>query len=319
MNYSSFVTDLADLMRRKRNAAANPKSLFEGADPGNVGNVFDSIKPSDIIAYDESAYGTPIRVLEIVGADVNGEMICVSVQQERILDNALELSNAGVFTDTVEGPLVGLVEFGAGAGIGRFEFDIPSAIFTPGAVSYYDASAGEQYTDGLFPSGRVNGALLSLPASSLRVYVRNDANAPFIIQGMPGDPQPVVPLNTLKASAKVRVHATYGRRPYPHVLTRTVPIVGRSTRQFAASDDFSIMIPSYSRKLFIPRSSGGGGNVTLNVQFYQSATGSLRGPYTIGVGSDGPLDIMPLDTAVRVMNIGPDSAATLSMVFELGI
>lgn len=341
MSYQSFMRDMAALLRRKKEDIGKRQSLFQDVSPGNVGNVFD-VPPSDAQfanTYDNGAYGIPIRILEIVGDDALGEMICVSIQQERILDDA---ESVFVGNDTVEGPLVGMVEFGAGSGLSAFEFDIPTPIVSPGFINVRNANSQDATTnwdDKLFPFRRLNGVLLSLPASSMRVFVRNDANAPYLIQGggTAGPPPvfsslPAVSLNTFKRAAKVRVHATYGRRPYPHTLTRTIPICFSEifsgnqgpTAPFEALQDnaITIMIPPYAHKVYFPRFPVQASSLSVN--FFQSplrsATGSaFRGNITVPVGDEGPLDIYPLDSFIQVRNMGPNTIENFSLVFELKI
>jgi hypothetical protein len=195
MGFQSFLNDMSDLMRRRKEDIGKRQSLFEGLGPGNVGNVFE-ISPSQAQfanTYNTNAYGEPVRVLEVVGEDMLGEMICVSIQQETVLDNAEEIAQ-DIQNDTVEGPLVGIAEFGAGAGLGFVEFDIPTPVIDPGFVNISNGNGVDAYSfsDKLLPGKRINGVLLTLPASSLRIYVRNDANVPYLIQGGAGTVLPAV-------------------------------------------------------------------------------------------------------------------------------
>lgn len=337
MGFQSFLNDMAALLRRKKEDVGRRQSLFENVSPGNVGNVFD-VSPSNpqfANTFSEDAYGIPVRVLDITGDDALGEIICVSLQQERTIDNAGVNQMDGATADTVAGPLIGIVEFGAGAGIATFEFDIPSPVLTPGFIETFNSGfpgTGQAFDD-LLIGRRVNGTLLSLPASSLRVFVRNDANAPYIIQGGQGSNRPAISLNTFKDPGKIRVHATYGRRPFPMKLTRTIPICfsrgfdggGGPTGPFAVSPGLNfvrITIPPYAASVRFPREPLQ--STTLSVHFSQSSLRSVatvyhRGNYIIAPGDEGPIDIDPLDTFIEISNVGTTDIDNLSLVFELRI
>lgn len=340
----SFLNDMAALMRRRKDDLGKRQSLFEGIGPGNVGNTFE-IEPSQsqfANTYSAEAYGIPVRVLDIAGDDALGEMICVSIQQERIVDDAKSAASfAG--NDVVEGPLVGIVEYGAGSGLGTFEFDIPAPNFTPGFVSQVNAGNTDPpdnnpLNDSLLVARRVNGVFLTLPASSMRVLIRNDANAPYLLRGTTtgADQTTPVSLNEFKNPAKVRVHATYGRRPFQAALTRTIPIcfaVGNEgltgpTQSFAP-DPFTntpafirFNIPAFAKRVRFPRLTIG--STVLQVSFSQSQLkGSFvisnYGTHTIPMGSEGPLEISPYDTFIEISNPGPNPVYSLSAVFELGV
>jgi hypothetical protein len=323
--FQSFLTDMAAYMRRKKEDTGRV-SLFEKVSPGNVGNVFN-ILPSNIVdSASPESFGQPVRVLEIAGEDALGEMICVSIQQESLI-NIGNSSNL-----IVEGPLVGIVEFGAGAGLSNFEFDIPAPVIFPGKVQQ-DANSKD-----LFISRKNNGVLLTLPASSMRVFVRNDGSAPYLID-LSTSPTSINRFYVIAAGphtpnlnpqpAIVRVHATYGRRPFQSSLTRSYPIChsdnGGPTGGFTPGTVMFIGIPAYAKRVLFPRSPLT--TTTLQVVTFQgqitgggATTNASTGNFTIPAGSLGPVELSPLDTFIRITNpANAPNIMDMSVVFELGI
>lgn len=322
--FQSFMNDMAAYLRRKKEDTGRV-SLFEKVSPGNVGNVFQIPVSNVVDSASLQSFGQPVRVLEVTGEDHLGEMICVSIQQESLLNIGNDRNLV------VEGPLVGIVEFGAGAGLSNFEFDIPAPVIFPGQVIQ-----GVESTD-MFVSRKNNGVLLTLPASSLRVFIRNDGAAPYLIDlaTTPLSMNRYYVINDLGEAnleaqpAIVRVHATYGRRPFQSNLTRSYPVChqdnGGPTASIPPNTTFFIGIPAYAKRVFFPRSPL---TVTsLQVTIFQGQitggganSNSLHGSYTVPAGSNGPIELTPFDTIIRFTNpIGAPAITELSVVFELGI
>jgi len=300
------------------------RNLFDVPSPGNVGNVFE-VRPSDVAGGTLQAFGTPVRVLDVRGPDRMGGTIDVSLQQETILD--VGNSPPDESKVPIEGPLVGIVEFAAGAGLASFEFDIPSPVSFPGKVVVADFDAGFSYLRDLPRSLRNNGILLQLPAASLRVYVRNDARVPYIIGAdAAGTPVAINPLG-LTQPAKVRVHATYGQRPVQSSLTRSYPICffthvlndPDSTMPVGPHSLIRIGIPAYAKRVFFPRTPRDTTALSVSIQMNQLNQAS-RDPYLIPAYSDGPIELQPFDTLLSIST--PDANPPIDImqvVFELGI
>lgn len=311
-------------------------SLFEDVAANNVGSVFD-ISPSDA-GFNQGlpSYGKPVRVLDITGDDKLGEMICVSVQQESEIDVGFTAGAGPSFFP--EGPLVGMCEFGAGSGLSFLEFDIPSPTITPGNVFFPALEPPFVPLRISLPVyKRVNGVLLTLPASSLRVYVRNDAFAPFMINPIFQGPLDGAfsGLNSNnKGAGKVRVHATYGRRPNNAKLTRTIPICSSSGGGAAATRPLpgtafpadqrrvEFGVPPYAISVSFPRLPVE--STQVSVLFNQFGLGnggqpSNRGQYVVPAGSDGAIPVTPYDTVIQITNTGVNDIADMNAVFELGI
>jgi hypothetical protein len=330
MGYNSFLNDMAALMRRRREDQGKRHSLFEGVSELNVGSVFE-IPPSDLQFVNTAslnAFGQPSRILEVVGDDALGEMICVSIQHETILDTQRSATVVTGVTDRVEGPLTGIVEFGAGSGLSKFEFDITTPVIFPGLIRFFGPGF-DQFAD-LQESTRTNGVLLTLPASSMRVFVRNDANAPFLIN-LPITP---VSFNTFKEPAKVRVHATYGRRTTQAKLTRTYPICLAQTNNgagptvgLAADNHIVFGLPTYASKVYFPRQPLN--TTTLSVRFIQTNLNTFngvaggpftRGPFIVAAGSIGGIDIEPYDSLIEIsVPTGGTSVDNMLVRFDLAI
>lgn len=299
-------------------------SIFEDVSPGNVGNVFEIPVSNSGPNAGVNSYGSPVRVLEITGEDRLGEMICVSIQQELVLERAFSLTGSGF----PEGPLVGIVEFGAGAGRAIIEFDIPGPTTAPGNLIFYSPFPSSTSTNTLTVAPVTNGVLLSLPASSMRVFVRNDALAPYLINAALNNPSNNTLNNRNLLPGIVRVHATYGTRPMLSRLTRTYPICsngGLYTNPILAGEGMRIGIPPYAKRVSFPRTGGLSlPNIMppLNVQFVNLALPGgfpFRGTITIPAGQDGDLPVFPYESAIDFVNPGPDSIDDMVVVFELGI
>ncbi len=300
---------------------ARRRSLFEGVASGNVGNVFQ-ISPAEATGALLNSYGRPVRVLEIAGSDDLGGMLCVSLQQESDINAGFILGG----TQFPEGPLVGSVEWGAGAGLDTLEFDIPAPVTAPGIVVGPGASPGAGTATALPVARRTNGAFLTLPASSMRVFVRNDARAPYLID--PTNPTFGLNLNNTNP-ATIRAHATYGRRTTQCRLTRSYPICARSSGAITAGllpgQSLRIGIPPYARFVSFPRLplvTGAAPPLTIEFVSFQIGQGGnvlFRGNYTIQAGEDGRLEVFPYDTVMDITNPGPATVADMAVVFELEV
>jgi hypothetical protein len=145
-----------------------------------------------------------------------------------------------------------------------------------------------------------------------------------------------VSLNQFKNPAKIRVHATYGRRPFQASLTRTIPIcfaagtegLSGPTQTFAPDPITNtpafirFNIPAFAKRVRFPRLTIG--STTLQVSFSQtqlkgSFVISSYGTHTVPMGSEGPVEISPLDTFIEISNPGPNPILSLAAVFELGV
>jgi hypothetical protein len=108
--------------------------------------------------------GNLVRILDLHADSKEGRVITVTMSQQPV--------TTGNFTS---GPVRGIIEFGNGGAISTVEFDIPppdclGSFTQPGILSLFFKNSGVS---------------LSVPAGSLRVYARNDANAGFIQVPLP--------------------------------------------------------------------------------------------------------------------------------------
>jgi len=253
------------------------------------------------------APGNIVKLLDLSGDGRVGRTIVVTMGAMISAAEADQLFNPGSgSTVRTTGPLTGIVEFGNGAVIAVAEFDIPPPSRLPTALSAFP---------GAFKSSAFSGVSLTLPASALRVYARNDNNlaclfttpVPGIIgSNNNGDIDPTV-------FAHVNYGETFGANKH---LRKTVWFVnGGSTDAFGVGAVTQAGIPPFAKSVWFPRDPLEGS--TLTIQFLYGFNGRSA-TYTIPVGSVGPLEIPPHTQLVSVAQ-ATGSITSLAAVFDLAI
>lgn len=145
-----------------------------------------------------TAIGQPVVLLRLDGETPSTQMVTLAFMASPvILDSAPQLPRAG-------GPLLGIVEWSGGGGGGQIEFDVP-------CNRAGGTLAGGPFTLGVTPGG---GAMVSVPASHVKAYARNDAG--LIIGTVNG----ASPLGNTALIPQVSAFCGYG--PKTGKLTRTV-------------------------------------------------------------------------------------------------
>lgn len=310
-------------MRSNRDGSPTRKNLFDQVSPGNVGNVFQI--PASTPFLGPASYGQPVRVLDVSGEDSQGGSLYVSLQQESVIDTATP-DGAPAGSLYPEGPLVGIAEFAAGAGIDYVEFDIPTPSIAPGEVQATLGTVPVGILRNIPVSRRVNGSLLALPASTLRVYARNDAASAWL--GADPATDSALNLNNPKP-ATLRVHATYGPRVTQAHLTRTMPLLMAPllTPTMTPGQDITFGIPPYARRVSFPRLSDTPATTMgiLRILFTLTGYGTgglafVAGPYIVGATDVGDVEVPVGATSLTIINdsVGINIDNMLA-VFELGI
>jgi len=300
-------------MKFHRKGQPDPKDLLDQLEATNLGNEFD-INPAPLGNKGLSAFGNPQRVLNIEGQDKHSRLITVTLQQERTITNLFGSTPFGGFFQPVviAGPLVGLVEFGAGGGRANAEFDIPTPTFGPGGI--FNAAPSDQV---FTPSSLLSNAImLTLPASSIRVFVRNDSRV-FPTNDPLGLVATSVPIGASSDPAKIRVHAAYGNGPVTSRLQRTYVLINSETFVLTAA---ACGIPPFARRVRFYRSDL---TIPLDVSIRSQGLSAslagltrLRSTYTIPAGVDGSLELMPQDTSISVTPAAP-GVTFLAAVFDV--
>jgi hypothetical protein len=217
-------------------------------------------------------------------------------QPQHMGRNTSRVLTASVYTlnGIGAGPLVGVVQWGAGNGAQQqFEFDISGSLLV----------VGQNSTGG--------GALLSLPATSLQISARNDSS----VIPRPGDTQ----LGSSAVVPAATAGFAIGHRSSTAQLTRTIYGVNLPTgAPFAPTNHVDIGIPAFSQRFRIFRTSAVN---AVQVQILGTdAFAPISGPYIDAASVAPSLYTLPSNAQVlRLTNNGPGNIDVLGVVFELGL
>lgn len=231
------------------------------------------------------------------------------------------VENADVNTDAPNraGPLLGIIEFGNGSGFSRVEVDIQRSAspYNGGSNAFglsYNIGDPRTYFS---PPG---GVSISVPASSLRVFARNDGN----LRPCPNSRllnEPIVAA-TISPTAKVMAHVAYGLRGIYEGATRTVWLIKTGTVAVSPAGFFSA-IPPFARTLVIHRNPTATMGISYQFVVSQNATGGnlVYQQETIPAGTVSPVIQIPHGaTSITVNNLGPNTAnATIALVYGIGV
>jgi hypothetical protein len=208
------------------------------------------------------------RILEFAGASKKSKMITLAL-------NGFSELIAGDLV--LAGPIVAEVEFGSGSAISRIELNVP--------VNYQTKTTSNN------PITQ-NGVILSLPGSSFRVRVRNDAaDYPRDLSGnaVPGSSQ--IGLGSA-SRIKVSCHASYNSRPGHDssggAVRRFLPLVIAGQLN---GNNTVFTIPPFSRSVKFVRNKFTTNN--LSVTFGYTETDGGPGPFTIPSGIESPQFSIP--------------------------
>lgn len=303
MAYTQFFSRILSRGRKKLRVASD--GLLADQESLNLGTLF-SIPPAVDGTSGVNKLGNPVRLLNIEGSDADGESIIVTIQQEVALLEPTAMP--------VPGPLIGIVEFGSGSGFARIEFDIPSPVGGP--APNFAVNAAQSTAPSVFIPQKNNQVTLVLPASSIRVFARNDAQTGFFID-FNG-----TTVNNVQTSRNtpgtVRVHAAYGHANMVRERVRRQYFIagGGATLQPPPAPDNSIIIgiPAYAKRVFFPRNPA---DLPLSVailDYYGGAYSIIDLP-----GDDlSPIELPPHTSALNLINQNAQAFNTLAAVFELG-
>ena len=244
--------------------------------------------------------GNLVRILDLHADSKEGRVITVTMSQQSV--------PSGFITT---GPVRGLIEFGNGGAISTVEFDIPP----PDCLATF--FTGTPTNIPLFFKN--SGVSLSVPAGSIRVYARNDANAGFIQVSLPN-----VIGNLDGTDPTVFAHASYNAVFGAVAPTRTVylapsfgvPFPNGSTLvcdvpPFATGVRFMIgPIPSlFVAPPFIPSPQI---NVALCTPWGYAST------YQVPAGSDGYRQFSGDVNIVSIENTSGGPINGVAAVFDIG-
>jgi hypothetical protein len=232
------------------------------------------------------------------------------------------VENADVNADDPNraGPLLGIIEFGNGSGFSRVEVDIQRSAspYNGGSNAFGLAYNIDDPRNYFSPPG---GVSISVPASSLRVFARNDGNLrPCPNSYILNEPSVA---GKISPTAKVMAHIAYGLRGIYEGATRTVWLIKNGTVSNANTAGFFSAIPPFARTLVIHRSPTATMGIFYQFQVSQKAFGGslFYQEEVIPAGTVSPVIQVPHGaTSISVKNLGPNTAdATIALVYGIGV
>ncbi len=307
MAYTQFVKKNIEKLRKKVRQAYD--GLLSDQEALNLGTLFN-VPGAQEGNSGLLKFGQPVRLINIEGEDADSETIEITLQQEVVV---LRPTNV-----PVPGPVIGIVEFGTGSGFAKIEFDIPSPVGAPAS----NLETGPLSDDRIFIPQKSNAVTLILPASSIRVFARNDALTGFLLDFNGTTLGTAV---SRRIPAQVRVHVAYGKaNMIRERVYRQLFIAGGSGGAITmpaggAGSSITIGLPAYAKRVAFPRAPI---DQTVQVRFLDYYSTLSAGTGTIDIPPDNYdfIDIPPHTAAIFIANPGTNPAAftDLSAIFELG-
>jgi len=288
--------------RRQKNRVASD-GLLSDQEALNLGSLFEiKAKPDGSTGINK--FGDPVRILNIEGVDADSETVLITIQNETVF-----LSPTSV---AVPGPVTGIVEYGTGSGFAKIEFDIPSPVGGP-APNVQAAPI----SNNLFVPQKNNVVTLCLPASSIRVFARNDAQIGYLTNFDNTTVNAGAGRNT---PAKIRVHAAYGKaNMIRERVYRQYFIAGPAAEAASLAVGASIIvgIPAFARRVAFYRNPVQQPLRVTYDTYYQSARTFF---IDIPAGDFSFYDLPPHIRGIQVTNTAgnPSRLDGLAAVFELG-
>jgi len=306
------MADMRSLLAAQRRAAEAGRNAGKGrllsAGDLNVGNsqVIKTKGPPIIIVPDQN----PPRILNMDAMSDTGQLVTVSL-------GAVGLNQGEFSTSPFPGLITGIIEFGNGSVFTRLELDIPLGPID--FASTLNASPKQP---------NLGGVLVTVPAGTLRVYARSDANyiTPTIIGLIgsplggalpPNDTDPATGLTAV--DVVVTAFAAYYTRPGNGAGPTKTLFLGRvpagGTIVWGVTTTYNI--PAYAKTIRFLRPRANIVDFTI-----WDAAGNVVEQHIIGAGTDSP--VFPLYGYAKYFTIGGTSTSATSgqimaAVFDLGI
>lgn len=246
--------------------------------------------------------GNPVRLLDLHADSSQGQVVTVTMSQQ-LQTNDMMASY----------PIRGIIEFGNGGATSTVEFDIPppdplAAIGIPTLIPL------------TFPK---SGVALSVPAGSIRIYARNDSNAPFLLGagtiGSGGVTTPGATFIDPIVFAHVAYNSVFGSVP----PTRTIYLAGNGNTLGAGNGTTFADIPPFATGVrFSAGSAQGFPPYALSPGFRVSIVYDPLGlnafTYDVAPGTDGHIEFGQMAAYFVVTNTGIAPINTLNAIFDIG-
>lgn len=253
------------------------------------------------------------KMIEITAEDRFAVDMTVSVRAEYSVNQATVSQNPGpggtlvgpapgTGVEQIGRPLVGRIEWGVGGAYNAIEFDVP-APRVPGLI-FPQNDFGNQPIDDIG-----NGVQMTVGASSVRVYVRNDANLGLANLPTEGLSNPETPL-----AAKVMAFVGPGLGQGGGWATRTVYISRSVASQLNPGSAVNINIPQFAKRvrfLRVPINT-----VPLSLLINDTTNLTTR-QVIIPVNAEGPVELFAQETSIQIQNTGAVPALILNAMFDV--
>lgn len=301
----------------------------------NLGATKKVVRPNYV---DRPAPGEAVRLLDLNCDGQYGEGVTVTMGLF-INDNELTHNSPNSALNAIASPITGIIEWGNGASTSYIEFDLPQPnrlLCDPFAWFTDD------YPRSLITTPRQSGVTVSLAASSIRVYARNDANLVYTAatsltigtsyNDTTIDPTAFAFLGYGNSSGMVN-----------GLLRKTVYLtsggvagsLGSAALTVNAAANFlsgaTCGIPPFAKRVWFPRQGGTNdfwsGNclaaAPINVRFDSNISSSTvsrhpLGMFSIPFNSEGLIEIPPSATSMTAFSDNQaDLAYCVAAVFEL--
>lgn len=268
-----------------------------GVQVTRIGNQVNDLLPNPVVG----RRGEEKKIIDWNGADQRAQMMTLCVYS---FINAT--TNPAIFV----GPLVGRCEFGSGGGTSEFEFDIPTS------KRILNSNNGAvPPPPGDVPLLKGDGVILSVPASRVGIYARNDANAGLNILEAVNTTIGTFP----QSQAHVGAFSAYSVKDSR--IFRTLVWAREAAGELAPGASRTVAVPAYARRVIFPRFPM---SSTIEVSI-TDLWGGFHGVYTIPAQDVGNatnpifLDLTPYDFLITITNTSAAPIVTGLCRFELAL
>jgi len=221
----------------------------------------------------------------------------------------------------IQCPVTGIVEYGSGSSIARVEFDLQ----WPSPYPFVQQRAGDSYVANYnllkpYNTATRGAVALSVQASSVRVFARNDKSFPWVYPAVySGQLLPLTGGGSVvpQVTAFVAYGESFGSNSR---LYRTLPLaLSLVSDNNAVSTDTSEVIfpiPPFAKTFYILRQPY---DTALRLKYARRISGVdvYEHDLVLGSGENGPFLIPPSFDKIWLKNVGTRDIDRMSILFEL--
>lgn len=278
-----------------------PRGLLDGLNMTLIGGPSRQLPAAPAAAEGAAGQGAWTTLVKLPG-DVG------HAKDPQKIERVPLILTAAVYAQQGTGPVVGRALFGAGNGTQQIvEFDVQ--------IGFALAA-----TPGITGASSAGGSLLSVPATSLQVDVRNDAN--LIVSGpKTGGALSVKLGDTSQGTPLVTGSMGQGPRAGSSQLIRTVYVRNQAANGVPQNTSVQVPVPAFAQRFRVFRLVEGVTVVpSINVSITDVGFVPMDGPYTEAAGAPPATYRLPGGAAVVVIkNNDATALKTVGCIFELAI